>query len=211
MKLAAARALAACVSRSELGEEYIIPGVNRAVARVPKGSRAPAHETPLARRRRRLDFSGDPVTLLVDRHPGSRHAARARAAASFISSLTARARASSRAPEEPGEAKHVIDLVRIVGAPRRHDSNVLCGRFRTYLGLRIGHGEDDRVARHPLQSRTVKIPGTERPMNTSAPSSAGGETPPDLTRVGGGADPSLHEVHALCPVAVDRAVLVDRR
>ena len=60
MKLAAARALAACVSRSELGEEYIIPSVfNRAVASaVAEGVTRAAHETAAARRRRRLDFSG---------------------------------------------------------------------------------------------------------------------------------------------------------
>jgi len=60
MKLAAARALAACVSRSELGEEYIIPSVfNRAVApAVAEGVARAAHETSATRRRRRLDLSG---------------------------------------------------------------------------------------------------------------------------------------------------------
>ncbi len=60
MKLGAARALAACVSRSELGEEYIIPSVfNRAVApAVAEGVARAAHETSAARRRRRLDLSG---------------------------------------------------------------------------------------------------------------------------------------------------------
>src|SRR3989449_1924658 len=60
MKLAAARALAACVSRSELGEEYIIPSVfNRGVApAVAEGVARAAHETAAARRGRRLDLSG---------------------------------------------------------------------------------------------------------------------------------------------------------
>jgi len=55
MKLAAARALAGCVARSELGEEYIIPSVfNRAVApAVAEGVARAAHETSAARRRRR--------------------------------------------------------------------------------------------------------------------------------------------------------------
>ena len=60
MKLAAARALAACVSPRELGEEYIIPSVfNKNVAPAIAGAVASAaHETAVARRRRRLDLSG---------------------------------------------------------------------------------------------------------------------------------------------------------
>ncbi|MBI2491718.1 MAG: NAD-dependent malic enzyme [Candidatus Rokubacteria bacterium] len=58
MKLAAARALAACVSRSELGAEYIIPSVfNKAVApAVAAGVARAAHDTAAARRRR-VDLS----------------------------------------------------------------------------------------------------------------------------------------------------------
>ncbi len=60
MKLAAARALAACVSRSELSEEYIIPSVfNKNVApAIAGGVASAAHETATARRRRRADLSG---------------------------------------------------------------------------------------------------------------------------------------------------------
>jgi malate dehydrogenase (oxaloacetate-decarboxylating) len=60
MKLAAARALAACVARGELSEEYIIPSVfNKAVApAVAAGVARAAHETGVARRRRRVDVSG---------------------------------------------------------------------------------------------------------------------------------------------------------
>lgn len=58
MKLAAARALAACVSRSELSGEYIIPSVfNKHVApAVAAGVARAAHETGAARRRR-LDLT----------------------------------------------------------------------------------------------------------------------------------------------------------
>jgi malate dehydrogenase (oxaloacetate-decarboxylating) len=57
MKLAAARALAGCVSRSELGAEYIIPSVfNKNVApAVAEGVARAAHETATARRRRHRD------------------------------------------------------------------------------------------------------------------------------------------------------------
>src|SRR5438093_171793 len=62
MKVAAARALAACVSRSELSEEYIIPSVfNKGVApAVAEGVVRAAHETSAARRRRPLDLSAIP-------------------------------------------------------------------------------------------------------------------------------------------------------
>ncbi len=58
MKLAAARALAACVSRSELSQEYIIPSVfNKSVApAVAEGVALAAWETGVARRRRRVDL-----------------------------------------------------------------------------------------------------------------------------------------------------------
>jgi len=59
MKLAAARALAGCVARSELSEEYIIPSVfNKTVApAVAEGVARAAWETGTARRRRRFDVS----------------------------------------------------------------------------------------------------------------------------------------------------------
>ncbi|HEV8473117.1 MAG TPA: NAD-dependent malic enzyme [Methylomirabilota bacterium] len=59
MKVAAARAIAACVGRSELSEEYIIPSVfNRAVAPAVAGAVArAAHVTGVARRRRQADLS----------------------------------------------------------------------------------------------------------------------------------------------------------
>jgi malate dehydrogenase (oxaloacetate-decarboxylating) len=57
MKVAAAQALSACVSRSELGAEYIIPSVfNKSVApAVAEGVARAAWETGAARRRRRVD------------------------------------------------------------------------------------------------------------------------------------------------------------
>ena len=60
MKVAAARAIAACVTRSELSEEYIIPSVfNKNVApAVAEGVARAAHATGIARRRRRrLDLA----------------------------------------------------------------------------------------------------------------------------------------------------------
>jgi malate dehydrogenase (oxaloacetate-decarboxylating) len=62
MKLAAARALAACVGRGEISPEYIIPSVfnkNVAVA-VAAGVARAAYETGMARRRKRQDPMGIP-------------------------------------------------------------------------------------------------------------------------------------------------------
>jgi malate dehydrogenase (oxaloacetate-decarboxylating) len=62
MKLAAARAIAAAVTKSELSEEYIIPSVfNKSVApAVAEGVARAASATGAARRRRRLDLSSIP-------------------------------------------------------------------------------------------------------------------------------------------------------
>ncbi len=62
MKLAAARALAACVGPSELSAEYIIPSVfNKGVAAtLAQGVARAAEQTGVARRRRRLQLTGVP-------------------------------------------------------------------------------------------------------------------------------------------------------
>jgi malate dehydrogenase (oxaloacetate-decarboxylating) len=54
MKLAAARAIADCISADELSEEYIVPGVfNKQVTRrVARAVEAAAHDSGVARRRR---------------------------------------------------------------------------------------------------------------------------------------------------------------
>jgi malate dehydrogenase (oxaloacetate-decarboxylating) len=59
MKVAAARAIAACVTRDELSEEYIIPSVfNKNVApAVAESVARAAHATGVARRRRRFDLA----------------------------------------------------------------------------------------------------------------------------------------------------------
>jgi malate dehydrogenase (oxaloacetate-decarboxylating) len=64
MKLAAAQAIAHCVSRGELSEEYIIPSVfNKHVApAVAEAVARAAHATGVARRRRRrgIDLTSVP-------------------------------------------------------------------------------------------------------------------------------------------------------
>jgi malate dehydrogenase (oxaloacetate-decarboxylating) len=60
MKLAAARALAACVGRGELSAEYIVPSVfnKNVAAAVAAGVARAAYQTGVAQRRRRPDLTG---------------------------------------------------------------------------------------------------------------------------------------------------------
>jgi malate dehydrogenase (oxaloacetate-decarboxylating) len=53
MKLAAAAAIAGCISRDELGEEYIVPSIfNKQVTRrVAHAVEVAAHDTGVAKRR----------------------------------------------------------------------------------------------------------------------------------------------------------------
>ncbi len=53
-----------------------------------------------------------------------------------------------RAAENSGEGQHVVDLVRVVRAPRGHDRHVGADLLGANLRHRIGHGEDDRPVGH---------------------------------------------------------------
>src|SRR5690606_17811432 len=54
------------------------------------------------------------------------------------------------APEQIGEGQDVVDLVDVVRTARRHDGVRTHGFdvFGRDFGVRIGHGEDDRIGRH---------------------------------------------------------------
>ena len=56
------------------------------------------------------------------------------------------------APEDVREAEHVVDLVRIIGTSGGHDGvgPHLLDRLGRDLGIRVGHGEDDRIVGHGL-------------------------------------------------------------
>ena len=53
------------------------------------------------------------------------------------------------AAEDPGECKHVVDLVRIVGAAGRDHGCDLLDLFRLHLGARVRERKHDRGVRHP--------------------------------------------------------------
>ena len=80
-----------------------------------------------------------------------------------------------RAAEDEREAEDVVDLIRIVAAAGGDDRVVAHGAHfvREDLRHRIGEREDDRTRRHRRRpSRRVTAPATDRPTNTSAPTSA---------------------------------------
>src|SRR5215211_3494076 len=54
------------------------------------------------------------------------------------------------APEDTGETQDVVDLVRVVAAARCDDPRLPYRDLGPYLGVGIGHGEDDGVGVHAL-------------------------------------------------------------
>ena len=92
--------------------------------------------------------------MITDRAPVSRvSSASARAAASFIASATVVARPVERTAEDVREAKDVVDLVREVRAPGRHDRiRSRCDRVRIRdLRIWIRECEHDRAVRPSSQ------------------------------------------------------------
>src|SRR5215217_1707683 len=54
------------------------------------------------------------------------------------------------APEDTGEAQDVVDLVRVVAAACCDDPRLPHRNLGPYLGIGVGHGEDDGVGVHAL-------------------------------------------------------------
>src|SRR5262249_17110437 len=75
------------------------------------------------------------------------------------------------------------------------------------VGFAIANTMGSRAMR--LRSRTLRIPGTLRPMKTSAPSTASPRPPGGRVGVRAGGHRALHEIHPQRPRPVDDAVLVD--
>ena len=108
-----------------------------------------------------------------------------------------------RAAEDIGKAQHVVDLVRVVGPPGRHDGVVAHrGDFlRGDLRIGIGHREDDRLRRHDLDHlRGDRALGREAEENVGACERFGEAARLGLDRVR-----RLPLVHALLAAAVDHA------
>ena len=65
-----------------------------------------------------------------------------------------------RAPEEEGEAEHVVHLIRVVRPPRGHDRVIAHPGhlLRGDLRVGVGQGEDDGIRRHRFDHRAVDQP-----------------------------------------------------
>ena len=109
-----------------------------------------------------------------------------------------------RAAEDEGKAQHVVDLVRIIGAPRGHDGIVahlghILGRD---LRVRVGHGEDEGLGRHrPHHVLGDRAGGGEAEERVGAFERVG-----ERARLGVGGVGRLPLVHALLAAAPDHAL-----
>src|SRR5690242_3632547 len=113
-----------------------------------------------------------------------------------------------QATEESWEAQHVVDLVRVVRAPGRHDPDVACGVFRLDLGDGVRHRKHDRIASHAFEVADAQD-SWDRESDEDVGALQGiGEPALDLARIRGAGNPALHEIHPLRPVLIDRAELV---
>ena len=109
-----------------------------------------------------------------------------------------------RAAEDEGEAQHVVDLVRVVGAAGCHD------RVRAHLGhffrrdfrVRIGHGEDDRLVRH----RAHHVLGDRAGGRQTEESIGAVQRIRQRPRLGFNGEGRLPLVHAFLAAAVDHAL-----
>ena len=88
-----------------------------------------------------------------------------RETASATAWLTSRLKTDIRCPdvecaaEDAGERQDVVDLVRVVGAPRGHHAHVRRRRLGRDLGIGVRHREDDRVGVHAPEVLGLDQPG----------------------------------------------------
>ena len=109
-----------------------------------------------------------------------------------------------RAAEDEGEAEHIVDLVGVVRAARRHDG---VGAHRMHvlgadLGIGVGHGEDDRLVGHARDHVAADdATGREPQEDVGADDGLGERARLGLPRVG-----LLPAVHQLLAALVDDAL-----
>src|SRR5579875_371644 len=84
--------------------------------------------------------------------------------------------AIERAAKDPGEGEDIVDLVREVGAPRRHDRDVRCSG----VGLAIAKTIGSRAMF--LMSSGLRMFGAETPMKASTPCKTSARLPRRLSR-----------------------------
>ena len=128
----------------------------------------------------------------------------ARTAASFIASLIVVAPGVQRTPEDEGETQDVVDLVRVVRAAgadhriRPHRDRL----FRHDFRRRVGHRQDDRVARHRLDHlRLEHAAGRQAEEDVGA-----GDHLAQRARAGVACIARLVRIHAFSAAEVDHAL-----
>ena len=130
--------------RVALGEAHLLPGERHAA-----GARLLGHRRRHRGRDIAVEDRGDDVVLaqlLLGDDLGDR------AGGGHLHRLGDRRRTHvQRAAEDPREAQHVVDLVGVVRAARRHDPHVRGGLLGDDLGVWIGHREHHRVGVHLRQ------------------------------------------------------------
>ena len=111
-----------------------------------------------------------------------------------------------RAAEDEGEAEHVVDLVRIVGAAGRDDGVGAHAADRLGRDLRVGvrHREDDRLVRHALDHLGRDHAGLREPDEDVGAA----QRVRERARVGLARERLLVAVHALGAADVDHAAAV---
>ena len=113
------------------------------------------------------------------------------------------------APEQAREAERVVDLVGIVGAPRRHHSHVIGGVLRPYLRVGVRHGEHDGVPVHELQVILVNYAGCGEADEQIGPGHRLHDASPRVVGVGRSRKPRLGLIVAIVPAPVQNTLAVE--
>src|SRR5215213_6007109 len=105
-------------------------------------------------------------------------------------------------PEDAGEAEDVVDLIRVVAASRGDDPRLAYRYLGPYLGVGVGHGEEDRVLVHALDVFEGKDVGGGEPQKEVGPRYGLREVAGPPLRVGVLGEPPLGLVVFLAPAAI---------
>src|SRR5215210_2553232 len=106
-------------------------------------------------------------------------------------------------PEDSREAQDVVNLVRVIAAPRGDDPSVPVGLLGHDLRLRVGHREDDRVLRHRVEVIYCEHARHREPQEQVRPSNGLGEAPGTPLRVGVLGEPLLGDIQTFTALVDD--------
>src|SRR5215210_1703965 len=106
-------------------------------------------------------------------------------------------------PEDAGEAEDVVDLVRVVAASRGDDPRLAHRDLRPYLGVGVGHGEEDRVLVHALDVLEGEDIGGGEPQEEVGPRDGLREVTGSPLGVGVLGEPPLGLVEVLATLVDD--------